>query len=111
MQSVSRLIAGYPGERLVGVNTASRITLEASHQSPAIGLAWTTHQHPAFGPHLRPVAIHAPASSSCKVTLYWLCSKSYQTGMYYVAAPSFGLRVGAPVNCATAARAIKMARA
>jgi hypothetical protein len=30
---VSSLIAGHLGERLVGIDAASRITLEASHQA------------------------------------------------------------------------------
>jgi hypothetical protein len=33
LMCVSSSIAGHPGERLVGVDAASRITLKASHQA------------------------------------------------------------------------------
>jgi hypothetical protein len=66
---VSSSIAGHPGERLVGVDAASRITLEAGHQ--ARPLDWhgqlISIQHPAYIND--PVVIHALASPSCKVTL------------------------------------------
>ena len=58
------------GERLVDVDAASRITLEAGYQ--ARSLDWhgqlVSTQHPAYIDD--PVAVHAPASSSCRVTLH-----------------------------------------
>jgi hypothetical protein len=72
---ISTSTAGRLGERLVGVDAASRITLEASHQARPLDWYGQLIIVQRLDYIYHPVAIHAPACSSCKATLHWLCKR------------------------------------